>query len=159
MITKDDAVNTQHGTVLYHVGLRNVDGWPVRCRVTGRCKVWKLRPDEFRLPVKYGLRQSFYITQENAGEWCESETIAMLGGPGPANEHTPFRRMISDAINGIAHKDRLQRIINARLVYADWLDERGEMAHGAKQRKMAESTLRRLYELKSRMIVQSCTLA
>jgi hypothetical protein len=59
----------RHGTTLHHKTVKNADGSPCRCRVTGKCKTWKTRPDEFRLPVKYGLRQSFYIEPRNAHEW------------------------------------------------------------------------------------------
>jgi hypothetical protein len=52
-----------------HVHLKNRDGTPVRCRVTGACKTWKTRPTEFRLPVKHGLRDSFYIEPHNASDW------------------------------------------------------------------------------------------
>lgn len=45
------------------------DGSPHQVRVSGKCKTWKTRPHEFRLPVKYGFYQSFYITQANADEW------------------------------------------------------------------------------------------
>ena len=54
---------------LHHVTLRNSDGTPLRCRSNGVCKTWKTRPDEFKLPVKHGLRTCFYITEANASEW------------------------------------------------------------------------------------------
>lgn len=38
----------------------------VHVRPTGVCKTWKTRPKEFRLPVKYGLYESTYITHGNA---------------------------------------------------------------------------------------------
>lgn len=49
---------------------RNADGSPVRARSSGKMKTWKTRPSEFRHPVKYGLKQSFYITPENIGDWA-----------------------------------------------------------------------------------------
>ena len=66
MITKSQAQTLRH---FEHVTLKGSDGKPVRCRAMGACKTWKTRPNEFKLPVKYGLYQSFYITQDNAGEW------------------------------------------------------------------------------------------
>lgn len=39
------------------------------CRRNGKTKTWKTRPDEFKVPVKYGLYEYFYITHENAGEF------------------------------------------------------------------------------------------
>ena len=69
MITKQTAVDSYHGQIFHHESLTNADGTPLRCRVNGQCKVWKTRPDDFRLPVKHGLYQCFYITPANAAEW------------------------------------------------------------------------------------------
>lgn len=52
-----------------HIAKLGSDGAPVRCRASGQCKVWKTRPADFKLPVKWGLYVSFYITPENAHEW------------------------------------------------------------------------------------------
>lgn len=76
MITKEQAVNSSYRDEFLHKTLKNADGSAVRCRVNGKCKVWKTRPDDFRLPVKYGLRECFYITPANADEWY----IARLTG-------------------------------------------------------------------------------
>ena len=69
LITRSVAERLHHSTVLHHVREKNADGTPVRCRVNGACETWKTRPDDFRLPVKYGLKQCFYITPHNAHEW------------------------------------------------------------------------------------------
>jgi len=69
MITKEQAVSSQYRHEFHHVTEKNADGTAVRCRVNGQCKTWKTRPEEFRLPVKYGLKQCFYIDQNNANEW------------------------------------------------------------------------------------------
>ena len=65
-ITKHEA---QTVGMFFHIRLRNADGSAVRCRANGACKTWKTRPDDYRLPVKYGLRQCFYLTPSNAHEW------------------------------------------------------------------------------------------
>lgn len=54
----------------FHRLVTNADGSPARCRKSGALKTWKTRPGQFRLPVKYGLRTSFYMTPENIGDWC-----------------------------------------------------------------------------------------
>lgn len=54
----------------WHRFERNADGTPIRCRKSGQLKTWKTRPGDFRQPVKYGLKQSFYITPANISEWC-----------------------------------------------------------------------------------------
>ena len=66
MITKDQAMSNCY---FKHVSLKDSRGNPIQCRASGKCKTWKTRPEEFKLPVKYGLYQSFYITPENAHEW------------------------------------------------------------------------------------------
>ena len=69
MITKKIAEALNYRDILHHVRYNNADGTPMRCRVNGQLKVWKTRPNDFRLPVKYGLYVYFYITPENAHEW------------------------------------------------------------------------------------------
>ena len=69
MITKQQAVAAQYRQEFWHRTVKNADGTPARCRVNGACKVWKTRPDEFRLPVKHGMYDCFYITESNAAEW------------------------------------------------------------------------------------------
>lgn len=65
-ITKDSALS---GQLFNHVSLLNKDGSPLRARRNGSTKTWKTRPNEFKIPAKYGLKQCFYITQDNAHEW------------------------------------------------------------------------------------------
>lgn len=77
MITKQQAVAALHRQEFYHGTSRNRDGTPSRCRNNGMTKTWKTRPDEFRMPVKHGLKQCFYITQANADEWFMSEEEAI----------------------------------------------------------------------------------
>ena len=72
-VTKEIAVGSTYRQTFYHAWARNSDGSAVRVRVNGQCKVWKTRPEEFRLPVKYGLRDCLYITQANASEWLVSD--------------------------------------------------------------------------------------
>lgn len=67
MITKEQAIGLSHGDILHHIKSKNADGSPVRARVSGKVKVWITRPDDFRIPVKYGMYDSFYISKiENA---------------------------------------------------------------------------------------------
>ena len=69
MINKEDAMCLLNGTILHHVVILGSDKQPVRCRVNGKCKTWVTRPSNFRLPVKHGLRNCFYIDQNNSDEW------------------------------------------------------------------------------------------
>lgn len=66
MLTKHDA---ETGHEFYHATARNRDGTAVRCRANGKCKTWKTRPDDWRLPVKYGFKDCFYLANYNAHEW------------------------------------------------------------------------------------------
>lgn len=59
MITKNIAM--QCPAFLYHKREKSSDGTPVRARSSGKCKIWKTRPNDFKLPVKHGLYGSFYI--------------------------------------------------------------------------------------------------
>lgn len=61
MITKEQAVALRVGDILHHVRAKNRDGTPMRVRVNGACKTWKTRPQQFKLPVKYGIRDCGYI--------------------------------------------------------------------------------------------------
>jgi len=68
-MNKAIATAASYGQVFHHKTLKNADGSPLRARVSGKCKTWKTRPLEFKLPMKHGLKQCFYITEQNAHEW------------------------------------------------------------------------------------------
>lgn len=78
MLTIELLNNLHYGTTLYHQSQRNADGSPVRCRINGKLKTWKRDPNRFEIPVKYGLKDCFYITNESAIDWCINEEDAML---------------------------------------------------------------------------------
>jgi hypothetical protein len=52
----------------------------VRIRRNGQTKVWKTRPNDFRIPVKYGLYECFYITPENAHQFCVAGECPVCAG-------------------------------------------------------------------------------
>ncbi len=54
---------------LYHKDLKDSRGHSVRARVNGKIQLWKTRPNEFRLPMKHGLKDTFQLTQDNADQW------------------------------------------------------------------------------------------
>ncbi len=72
-MTRDDALKATHGTIFYHETESNADNTAMRVRVSGLCKTWKTRPNDFRLPVKRGMYESGYITHENKEEWNVNE--------------------------------------------------------------------------------------
>jgi len=69
MVTKEQAVKSTHRQEFHYVSLKDSRNEPVRCRVNGKCKTWKTRPNDFKLPVKHGLYDYFYIDNHNANEW------------------------------------------------------------------------------------------
>jgi hypothetical protein len=68
-MTRDQAIALPTGTVLHHKELRDADKTPLRARVNGRPKLWATRPEQFRLPMKHGLKNCFYITERDAHLW------------------------------------------------------------------------------------------
>lgn len=92
MITKAMAEAAKHGDQFYTVWSAKGESVAaiVRVRVTGKCRTWKTHPTWFRLPVKHGLRESFYITHENAAQWSISPSAAVLESAYSATIGAPF---------------------------------------------------------------------
>ena len=74
MITKNQAIHLTIGETLYHVDNRNADRSAQRWRVNGKCKLWKTRPWDFKVPLKHGLHNHSYLTPETAHLLCLDET-------------------------------------------------------------------------------------
>lgn len=67
---KITAANADQHNTFYHRKLKyKTRNEPLQCRRNGRTKFWKSRPGEFRIPVKYGMYEYFYIDHTNAHEW------------------------------------------------------------------------------------------
>ena len=64
-ITLEQAKALQYGDILHHVSDKNADGTPQRWRVNGKVKVWKTRPNEVKVPLKYGLYRYDYLTHND----------------------------------------------------------------------------------------------
>lgn len=73
-VTKEQAM--RRPSTVYHRKLRNSDGTALRARATGQCQTWKTRPTHFKLPVKHGMYESFYITHDNACDWSLEDPTA-----------------------------------------------------------------------------------
>ncbi len=63
------AINELEGKRFWHRSLIDSRGFPMKCHASGKLKTWKTRPNDFQLPVKYGIRQCFYITPSNVKDW------------------------------------------------------------------------------------------
>ena len=82
MITKDVAVTLKRGTELFSSLRKESRGNPSKVRVTGKCQTWKARPNDFSLPVKYGLYESFRIVNDAFAEhWHLIEEEARAAFP------------------------------------------------------------------------------
>jgi hypothetical protein len=67
MVMKQDCINARYGDHFrYLQGTYSKSKELKQVRVSGKCQTWKTRPDDFKLPVKYGMYESLYITPENA---------------------------------------------------------------------------------------------
>lgn len=53
----------------WHRCILNSDGTPARCRANGKLKLWRTRPEDFSLPVKYGWRTYFYLNPVTILDW------------------------------------------------------------------------------------------
>lgn len=67
-VTKEDCIK---GGVFHHGDCTPKKAY--RWRSNGACKTWVTRPDEFRLPIKFGLRSYDYITERNASMFHRAE--------------------------------------------------------------------------------------
>ena len=63
MITLEQAKNLRIGQIVYHINNKNADGTPQRWKVNGKVKTWKRNPNRVQIPVKHGLRDYDYITE------------------------------------------------------------------------------------------------
>jgi hypothetical protein len=65
MVTYDQALTAREFHYAPACTPKRVERW----RRNGQTKVWKTREGEFRVPVKYGIRDYSYITDLNAYEF------------------------------------------------------------------------------------------
>jgi len=64
-----EAKSLTHGTILNHTSSENRDGTKTRVRVNGKVKTWIRSPEKVKVPLKYGLYQYLYLTEENLDDW------------------------------------------------------------------------------------------
>ena len=73
-----DAKNLAIGEVIYHNVYTNADGSPQRWRVNGMVKTWKTVPNQVKVPIKHGLWDYDYLTDENMGMFRLEEIDDLL---------------------------------------------------------------------------------
>lgn len=66
-ITLDEAKALLPGRILYEMYSHNADGTPCRWRVNGKVKTWKQDQSRVQVPVKHGLYDYAYLTENNRG--------------------------------------------------------------------------------------------
>ncbi len=64
MITLKQAKNLKHGDILLSVLRTNANGTPQQWRVNGKVKRWKRDPGRIKVPVKHGLYDYDYLTND-----------------------------------------------------------------------------------------------
>lgn len=66
LVNRQNAETANH---FEHVSLKNKDKTPLRVRRNGKTQTWKRRPNDFKIPIKYGLYEYSYITQDDCQQW------------------------------------------------------------------------------------------
>lgn len=79
MLTLQQAKALRRREILYHVDRRNSDGSPERWRVNGHPKVWKRNPKRVCVPLKHGLYDFSYLTEDDLYLFCLTEEEALKG--------------------------------------------------------------------------------
>lgn len=64
-ITLEQAKQLKVDTILYHLQNKNADDSPQRWKVNGKVKLWKRHPERIQVPMKHGLRQCDYLTEND----------------------------------------------------------------------------------------------
>jgi len=67
-LTAEKAKSLSLGEIIYDLNEKNADGTPRRWKVNGVVKTWKTRPNDFRVPLKHGLKTYDYISEESFDE-------------------------------------------------------------------------------------------
>lgn len=64
-VNKENQANARE---FFHRTKVNTAG-PMKVKRNGKTQLWKTRPQDFKIPVKYGLYEYGYIDQDNAQDW------------------------------------------------------------------------------------------
>lgn len=83
-VTKQQALTANefhYGDCTCHIGPRGgrtvkIEHW----RRNGQTKTWKTRPEEFQVPIKYGLKTCSYLTHSNCGGFHTAEDCPLNKG-------------------------------------------------------------------------------
>lgn len=76
MISKRQAMELKHDTIIFQIGRTNVDGTPAQWKAVGRCKTWKRDSNRFSVPIKHKIYGNMQLTNENRKFYTLDERIA-----------------------------------------------------------------------------------
>lgn len=62
-LTLKQAKELKTGDIVYHMTNKNADGTPQRWKVNGMVKTWKRDTARVKVPIKHGLYNYDYITE------------------------------------------------------------------------------------------------
>jgi hypothetical protein len=65
MLTLEEAKSLRAGQIVFLVGHFNADGTSARWKVNGKVKIWKRDAFRVQVPLKHGLYNHGYITEDN----------------------------------------------------------------------------------------------
>lgn len=77
MLTLEEAKALRHGDILYDSCYANADGSPQRWKVNGKVKTWVRSPERVKVPIKRGLYEYSYLTQDYLWEFSLTEEEAI----------------------------------------------------------------------------------
>jgi len=63
-MTLEEAKALRPGMILHHVCNLNADKTPQRWKVNGKPKTWKRNPGRVKVPIKQGIRNYDYLTED-----------------------------------------------------------------------------------------------
>jgi len=64
-MTLTEAKALRQGDIIYHIENKNADGSQQKWKVNGMTKLWKRSPERILIPLKHGLWNYAYLTEDN----------------------------------------------------------------------------------------------
>lgn len=101
MIKLERAKTLRPGTILFHIHQTNADGSPQRWVVNGQVKVWKRSPDRIRIPIKHGMWDYDYLTEDGLKLLFTDEEAAVCAREAARAASVAFSHM-EEAMDGAA---------------------------------------------------------
>jgi hypothetical protein len=68
-LTLERAKRLEYGNYVHATNYFNSNGSCQNWKINGKVKLWKTDPNRIEIPIKRGLREFYYITQDNLHEF------------------------------------------------------------------------------------------